>query len=306
MGKTNYTLEYSQYELPVDFPIIGLTGDRWSLPDDEITFLHCHNCLEIGYCYSGHGSLLVEDKHFSFHERCITVICPNTMHKSKSDEGTTSNWEYVYVDTNRLLTSLFSEQLPDSELLSFDSRDFPNVIWGNKQPAIENILLQILDELRNHGFNYQYCTKSLCSAFLVELLRQIPNKKDNNSFANKKNKLAIYPAIKFVENHYMNNIHISELATECNLSLTHFRRLFSAIMNESPLCYINHIRINKSCELLYSTEKSVIEIALIVGFSEANCYNRNFKLFQKTTPLQWRKRSRTVKKNDMEFSIFHV
>ena len=96
-------------------------------------------------------------------------------------------------------------------------------------------------------------------------------------FCYQKNKMTIYPAILYVEEHYMEPIAIEVLADACCLSLTHFRRLFKVIMNETPLDYVNRIRINKSCELLYNTEDSVLSIALQVGFSGNTSYNRNFR-----------------------------
>ena len=100
--KQTYVLEYSHYELPVGFPILGLTGDRWSLPDDEITFLHCHNCIEIGLCQEGEGVVIVENKTRPFVTDDFFITCANTMHRSRSRQGTTSRWEYIYVDAKVL------------------------------------------------------------------------------------------------------------------------------------------------------------------------------------------------------------
>ena len=48
----------------------------------------------------------------------------------------------------------------------------------------------------------------------------------------------------------------------------------------------------------------MLDIALQVGFSGNTSYNRNFSQIMGTTPLEWRKKSRSVTKNDMAFSIF--
>lgn len=300
-----YVLEYSRYNLPVDFPILGLIGSKWSLPDDEITFLHCHNCLELGFCRGGDGILLVENKTFTFTDEDISVVCPNTMHKSKSAKGTESQWEYLYIDTSRLFKEYLTADFSEIPVLMFDSPDFPNIISGRKNPRLKELFLHMLQELREEKEEYQLTTACLCISFLLELTRLLPKDSESRS-SNRKTRLAIYPAIQFIEQHYMEEIRMEMLSSACGLSLTHFRRLFKAIMCESPLDYLNRIRINKSCELLYNTEETILDISLLVGFSGNTSYNRNFTRIMGTTPHQWRKTTRSFKKNHMEFSVFSL
>ena len=37
-------IEYRNYELPENFPILLLTGDRWHISDIKSGRLHFHNC----------------------------------------------------------------------------------------------------------------------------------------------------------------------------------------------------------------------------------------------------------------------
>lgn len=301
--KQTYVLEYSHYELPVGFPILGLTGDRWSLPDDEITFLHCHNCIEIGLCQEGEGVVIVENKTRPFVTDDFFITCANTMHRSRSRQDTTSRWEYIYVDAKVLFREYLNNSFPNASLLMFDSPDFPNIVSGKTYPYMKQLFLQIVAELTGQKEDYQTSAACLCISFLIQLIRILP-RESGMDFCYQKNKMTIYPAILYVEEHYMEPIAIEVLADACCLSLTHFRRLFKVIMNETPLDYVNRIRINKSCELLYNTEDSVLSIALQVGFSGNTSYNRNFRTIMGTTPLQWRKKSRHMSKRDMEFSVF--
>lgn len=42
----------------------------------DFTFLHFHNCLEIGYCLSGSGICRVEDREYSFQKGDVEIIFP--------------------------------------------------------------------------------------------------------------------------------------------------------------------------------------------------------------------------------------
>ncbi|RHP33586.1 AraC family transcriptional regulator [Lachnotalea sp. AF33-28] len=259
--------------------------------------------MEIGLCNRGEGIALVEGKTCGFTAGDLYIVCPNTMHITKSCDGTDSQWEYLYIDTQRLFKEYLHGELPNASLLMFDSPDFPNIISVQSYPHMRLLLQQILHEMEGKRENYRISAACLCISFLIELLRFLPRESESH-FSNLRSKLVIYPAIQYIDSHYMEPVRIEELSARCCLSLTHFRRLFKSIMGEGPLNYLNRIRINKSCELLYSTEDTVLDIALQVGFSGNTSYNRNFTQIMGTTPLQWRKKSRSVTKNDMAFSIF--
>ncbi len=59
-------LEYRNYELPADFPILVLTGDRWHISPVPGKHLHIHNCLEIGLCHSSGGTMVFDHQQVHF------------------------------------------------------------------------------------------------------------------------------------------------------------------------------------------------------------------------------------------------
>ena len=83
-------------------------------------------------------------------------------------------------------------------------------------------------------------------------------------------------------------IRVEELAQECHMSETHFRRLFESCMNMFPVDYINLVRIQKACDLLKKTTDSMDIVAQKVGFTTTSTFNRNFKKFLNTSPYQWK------------------
>ena len=63
----NIITEFRNYPLRVEFPILLLTGNQWWISDVPSANLHFHNCLEIGLCHEGEGTLIIqkESRHFS-------------------------------------------------------------------------------------------------------------------------------------------------------------------------------------------------------------------------------------------------
>jgi len=104
MSKPKKTvIEYRNYELPVTFPVLLLTGDRWHISDVKSGKLHFHNCLEIGLCHSDSGYMEFDGKANPFKEGDVTFISRNVPHTTYSAKGTASLWSYLYVQPDEIL-----------------------------------------------------------------------------------------------------------------------------------------------------------------------------------------------------------
>ncbi len=99
----------------------------------------------------------------------------------------------------------------------------------------------------------------------------------------------IAPALDYIEENYMQQFSIELLADLCHWSPTHFRRVFHDIMGTSPLDFINSTRISKACNLLRSTEESILNISEMVGFHSVSSLNRYFVKIMRMSPREYRK-----------------
>jgi RNA polymerase sigma factor (sigma-70 family) len=81
-----------------------------------------------------------------------------------------------------------------------------------------------------------------------------------------------------------------DVAEECNISLSHLQHLFIKLTCEGIATTIRRKRIERACELLISTHRSVRDIALSCGFYDTNYFSVVFKRIRGMTPLEFRKR----------------
>lgn len=100
-------MEYRNYYLPADFPVLVLTGGHWKISDIPSSRLHFHNCLEIGLCHSHSGTMKFYSEPMSFKEGDVTCIPRNIPHTTYSDQGTESRWSYIMFDPAQLFRGLF-------------------------------------------------------------------------------------------------------------------------------------------------------------------------------------------------------
>lgn len=104
----------------------------------------------------------------------------------------------------------------------------------------------------------------------------------------KSNYKAIYKGIIYLENHYLEDITIKQLADMCNMSENNFRRYFKKYKNMSPVTYRNYLRIQKSKELIQTGEYNISEAAEAVNITDICYYHKLFKKFYNTTPGEFK------------------
>lgn len=89
-------IEYRHYSLPIDFPVLLLSGDRWRISDIKSEHLHFHNHMEIGICYSDGGIMEIKGESVPFRAGDITFIPRYLPHTTYSSPNNASLWAYIF------------------------------------------------------------------------------------------------------------------------------------------------------------------------------------------------------------------
>lgn len=97
--------------------------------------------------------------------------------------------------------------------------------------------------------------------------------------------------------YYMNeqidkNISAQELASQCGLSLSHYCLVFKKHTSYTPLLYFTRLKVQKACNMLDLTGKTVKEIAHVLGFEDQYYFTRVFKKIMGMPPTVYRDRKK--------------
>ena len=87
----------------------------------------------------------------------------------------------------------------------------------------------------------------------------------------------IYPGVLYLENNFLSDFTVDDLAQMCAVSVCTFRRLFHQLKGVSPITYRNRLRMEKAKMLLHSGEYSVSEVSRIVQCANIYYFSRMFK-----------------------------
>lgn len=97
--------------------------------------------------------------------------------------------------------------------------------------------------------------------------------------------------VSFIQKNYTKKISLSDIAGAGSVGKSKCHKLFNRFFALSPNAYLTQYRLNKSIELLQTTDLPVIEIALSTGFGGASYYSETFRKWMKKSPSEFRKDS---------------
>ncbi|MHC4780757.1 MAG: AraC family transcriptional regulator, partial [Planctomycetota bacterium] len=206
---------------------------------------------------------------------------------------------YVYVNPAHLLT--YDLQNPD-ELVGKAARDFFPALLAEAYEANDRRVIESAKPLFNEIWlvphvrgTPRWFVSSKTPLFdlenkiigLLGLMHPIATPEDQRTHFQE-----LQRVIEYIDNHFVADITIDNLAAIAGLSVSHFNRRFRQLLRLSPMQYILSLRIQEAQRLLTTTKNSVGEIAQATGFYDQPHFTRRFQKTTGLTPLQFRKRYR--------------
>lgn len=100
----------------------------------------------------------------------------------------------------------------------------------------------------------------------------------------------IQDVIKYISDNISGKLDLNTLAMVSYFSPFHFHRIFSGIVNETPLDFVNRIRLEKAANFITLNHNLALsEIAYECGFSSPSVFSRAFKKHFGVSASQWKK-----------------
>ena len=85
-------------------------------------------------------------------------------------------------------------------------------------------------------------------------------------------------------------LDVPKLASVACVSEAHFIRTFKATFGETPHRYLQRRRVERAMYLLRTSDRSVTDVCMEVGFSSLGTFSRTFRDIVGETPSQFRER----------------
>ncbi|MHC1695909.1 MAG: helix-turn-helix domain-containing protein [Eubacteriales bacterium] len=98
--------------------------------------------------------------------------------------------------------------------------------------------------------------------------------------------------LRYLRENHTPGVRLAELCERYNCSSSYISHLFKKRGGMSISAFINHLRVEDAKPLLSGTALSVCDVAVTVGYSDANYFSNVFKVQTGISPLEWRRRER--------------
>ena len=273
---------YQPFELNESY--IMCDSRHLPLPAKDITFVHHHNCCELGVTFKGNGLFTVNNKIYSVNVGDIVFIPNGVKHYSKSlDPENKARCRFIYFDAERLLRTVgISDSVRLSDLLGKLNVTSP-ILTNKDKSGRYNALKRFADEAFAENKNDE-----LCGVYFLEYLMKsdtLEVTEDSRRYDKDMENLLRYMTL-----HFTDTVTAEELAKLCFLSKSQLNRRFQAAYGISPIAWLNRFRLYSARELLKNTDYPITLICEKTGFKNTSDLYRHFKTAFNLSPNQYRRR----------------
>ncbi len=251
---------------------------------------HWHEELVLMYIKTGTLLLECDGEKRVVQPDCIAIVNPNEIHSAEAPEP---NLEYYVLKINLMQLlgtqttqnqSIYTEQLLKKQI------QFENIIEADD--TLFGYVKNIIQEYQVKEEGYFLAIRGAAYQIFIILMRKYMktiSRKSAIEFQYRRLE-QIKPAIIFMENHITEKITLQDLSEVTHLSIIQFSRVFKVVAGLTPMDYLNQLRVQKAVKLLISTNKTIIEVAMDVGFADSNYFSRIFKKYRAVTPREFREK----------------
>lgn len=264
----------------------------------EINFIHLSS-------YSTFSKKEIVKKQYVCHRgmrersRLFFVLEGETTFSFEVKNGLTKNVtavkdDIVYLPPNIAYTSVWEDSKPieyvSIEFLAETVSQEPVllsdeifVIAHDKHDIFKTSFMSLYNTYTSADINHKF----RCRSIFYDILANIATERIRANY--KKIDRSIYKSILFLENNYLENISVSELAKMSNICESSYRLKFKKIKGMSPIDYKNYLKVKKGAELLHSNKYTVTEVGELINIPDICYFNKLFKKYYKTSPSLYQK-----------------
>lgn len=221
------------------------------------------------YIIGGTTKFELNNKTISCQKGDIIYLPPDSTYVSYWDKSDENAAILIQFD----LTSMGSPVLLSDDIL---------IIHHDEHQTYLPQFILLANTFNQGRLGYNILCQSIFLNILYSLITELVKSPDPHSGS------SVYKGIYYIENHYMKNINVNELAKMCSLCPTAFRTQFHNITGMSPIQYKNHLTMKKAAELLKTGMFTASEAASEVGITDVCYFNRMFKKFYNVPPGKYR------------------
>ena len=275
------TMDYEVIPFSDELFRIRILSDMVTTPEMRAAVCRWHEQLEILYVTDGTLVCECDFEDYTCTAGDIVVINPCEAHTVCYADAP-SHYHCLMVDPGLYSSRGDISGIKYTEPISERRIRFNHVIRNDRARMY---LLRLLDEYAVGEPAYEMAVKGNLLCLLAELFR---NELADDLTKNSGGRSGVSPALRYIAEHYAEDIALDDLASLCCMNRSYFCRRFRDVTGKTAIGYLNEYRLTKARALLMSTDRSVTDIARDAGFSDSSYFARLFVRCYGVSPREMR------------------
>ncbi|WP_242703841.1 AraC family transcriptional regulator [Candidatus Enterococcus moelleringii] len=232
----------------------------------------------IHFVKEGKGLLEIEDRTIEVHENQFFIVPANVVSTYTADKD--DPWKYCWIGFTGIESGNFIHTLIQSSEQGY-------VMDCENASFYEDEVNRILALNHNNRSSY-FKINGIMYNIVGTLLEEVQAK----DAASVHDASAAFQAMRYMDLHYHDDIHISDIAYSVGVHPNYLSLMFKEEMGISPKKYLTNLKTNKANKLLMESDDPISLIASSVGFSDALSFSKFFKKEIGCSPSEFRKEHR--------------
>lgn len=254
---------------------------------------HWHEDIEWVYIRSGQMNYYMNGKRVLLNTGEALMVNSRQMHYGYSENGQDCDFIRILCHPKIFITNSVLYQSYIAPVLSNPSLEYLHLKpeFPEDAEALQ-LLPEILRIKKEHPAAYEIEAAALLSLLWCRLLRSHPMMPNEAAAKPKEPDLLVQRnMVSYIYSHYSESINLDEIAAAGKVCRNKCCQIFRRYLNQSPIDFLNHYRLEVSCHLLNNTKLSIAEICTACGFNHQSYYSKIFLRTYSCSPRDFRKRT---------------
>lgn len=254
---------------------------------------HWHEDIEWVYIRSGQMNYYMNGKRVLLNTGEALMVNSRQMHYGYSENGQDCDFIRILCHPKIFITNSVLYQSYIAPVLSNPSLEYLHLKpeFPEDAEALQ-LLPEILRIKKEHPAAYEIEAAALLSLLWCRLLRSHPMMPNEAAAKPKEPDLLVQrDMVSYIYSHYSESINLDEIAAAGKVCRNKCCQIFRRYLNQSPIDFLNHYRLEVSCHLLNNTKLSIAEICTACGYNHQSYYSKIFLRTYSCSPRDFRKRT---------------
>ena len=249
---------------------------------------HIHRELEIGYVLDGEVSLRTEKQTVRLARGDLYLVNRMEPH------------EFISLGEGALLLAIqLSPKLMDGFLTPGTHYHYEGnanlhqqmISMPDQYDSLCSDCISLANSFLRRESGYEFSCFRLCGNIMYMLHTVLPWEEMSYE---------VYSAVKlranriiaitdYIDQNFQRKLLLSEIAERENLSMVYLSHFFKDMLGMPFQEYLNRKRFSYACQLLFTTDRTILDISLSSGFSDVRYFNQAFLNQYGCTPKEYRK-----------------